>query len=125
MSHCIHHIPGRLRFKFVQLKNQPARARMVESAISQVIGVTSVEISILSGSLLIHYKATGAEREKLLASLERTMMQIGLISEPTTPAFSKASHVPAPAGVVTDKLLDMLMQKCIERSALALLGILL
>ena len=125
MSHYIHHIPGRLRFKFVQLKNQPARARMVESAIWKLIGVTSVEVSILSGSLLIRYEATGAEREKLLASLERTMMQIGLTSGSTTPAFSTASHLPAPAGVITDKLLDMLMQKCIERSALALLGILL
>jgi hypothetical protein len=125
VSHYIHHIPGRLRFKFAQLKNQSARARMVESAIRQVIGITSVEVSILSGSLLIRYKATGAEREKLLASLELTMMQIGLTSGSTTPALSKASHVLAPAGFITDKLLDMLMQKCIERSALALLGILL
>jgi len=125
MSGHIHHIAGRLRLKLAQLKNQPELARRVEAAIRQVDGVRFVEASSLSGCLLIRYQAVGAERDALLAAIERALDGLGLRGEPSRCAASKAAPAASAAGLLTEKLIEAAVQKCLERCGLALLGVLL
>ncbi|MBC7857857.1 MAG: hypothetical protein H7Z39_03585 [Burkholderiaceae bacterium] len=125
MNGHIHHIAGRLRLKLPQLKHQPARARTVAAAIRQVDGVSFVEASSLSGSLLIRYPAVGAERDALLVALERALRGLGLSGEPSQCHYSKAAPAALAAGLLTEKLLEVAVQKCLERCGFALLGILL
>lgn len=125
MNGHIHHIAGRLRLKLSQLKNQPARARRVEAAIRQVESVSFVEASTLSGNLLIRYRAVGAERDALLAAIERALRGMGFSAEPSQRDFSKTSPVAVAAGLLAEQLLKVAVQKCLERCGLGLLGVLL
>lgn len=126
MTSYIHHISGRLRIRYPQLKNNPARAKVVEAALRRIDGVLSVETSTVTGSLLICYDATAARRTALLDTLYRTKQQLGLVP---------ASHTPVPVSrnaaqaniveILADKALGMIVEKCIERSAYVLLAALL
>ena len=82
MTTYTHHISGRLRTRYPQLKNNPARARAAEAAIRNIHGVISVEASTITGSLLIRYDAHAPQREALLDTLYRTKQQLGLIQAP-------------------------------------------
>jgi len=62
MTRYIHHISGRLRTRYPQLRNNPRDARATETAIHQIKGVLSVEASTVTGSLLIRYDPAGVER---------------------------------------------------------------
>ena len=50
-----HFIPGRVRFKLRQLKNDAGMAGMVRQVLSKIPGVCSVEINPITSSVLIHY----------------------------------------------------------------------
>lgn len=125
MTTYIHHITGRLRTRYPQLKNNPARARAVEAAIRRLDGVISVEASTITGSLLIRYDAHATRNQALLESLFQAKRQLGLMQVQHSPARIANPAVPALAESVTDKLLGMAVEKCIERSAFALFAALL
>ena len=122
-----HHIAGRLRTRYPQLKNNPARARAVEAALRRIDGVLSAEASTVTGSLLIRYEPGVPGREALLDTVYATKERLGL----TATAISRTASAPAAAvpatlgGKVVDKALDMLIEKCIERSTYALFAALL
>jgi copper chaperone CopZ len=120
MSNYIHHISGRLRLNLAQIKRQPARAQEVQAAIWRINGVTSVEPNITTGSLLIRYDTAKVEVGTILHS----MKEAGLLSAPSAPDRTSAQHRPI-ASPVADKVVDMLVGKLIERSAVAILGVLL
>jgi hypothetical protein len=124
MTTYTHHISGRLRTRYPQLKNNPARAKAAEAAIRNIDGVLSVEASTITGSLLIRYDAQAAGRDMLLDTLYRTKQQLGLIQSPQHSAVVPRQSAPARLNeTVTDKLLGMMVEKCIERSALALFAL--
>src|SRR5213593_635942 len=50
-----HFIPGRVRFKLRQLKNNAGAAGMVRRMLSDVPGILSVEVNVVTSSVLIHY----------------------------------------------------------------------
>jgi len=134
MSEHIHHISGRLRLKFEQLRNNPDLANSAVSAIRRIDGVVSVKASTITGSLWIRYDARGAKRDKLLQTLLHTKKKLGLSLPNTsmrqealllTPRKSATVHTSFSANVLTEKILAMLVEKCIERSAIALVAALL
>lgn len=117
----IHHSPGRLRIKFSQLRNNPALARKTESALRSFDGVTRAEVSIVTGSLLVHYDVAGTTSEELLLSVHAVIQKMGLAS-----ASSSKTSLPEFIGTVAaEKLVEMAVEKCIQRSAMLLLGALL
>lgn len=127
MTTYTHHISGRLRARYPQLKNNPARARAAEAALRRIDGVLSVEASTVTGSLLIRYEPDARGRQALLDAVYASKRQLGLTGAPAASAAAAAA-VPAPAtlaGRVADKALDMLVEKCIERSTYALFAALL
>ncbi|HVK93625.1 MAG TPA: hypothetical protein VM571_02745 [Noviherbaspirillum sp.] len=124
MTTYTHHISGRLRTRYPQLKSNPTRARAAEAAIRNIHGVISVEASTITGSLLIRYDAHAPQREALLDTLYRTKQQLGLIQapQPSAPVPTVPKSV---AATLADKVLGMTVEKCIERSTFALLAALL
>ena len=124
MTRYIHHISGRLRTRYPQLRNNPRGVRATEAAIRQIKGVLSVEASAVTGSLLIRYDPAGVERETLLAAIQETKLKLGLIQPSQPPVPSSVNHV-SRSEKLCDKVLGMLLEKCIERSAIAIFAALL
>lgn len=123
MSGYMHHVPGRVRFKLLQLKGQARRAEEVEKAVRQMKGVRSIEANTVTGSLLIHYDVTEVESYVFLDGMKKTLLQFGAMS--SSCAQLNASSCFTAGGVVTDKLVGALLEKLIERSAVAIVGALL
>jgi hypothetical protein len=122
MHNYTHHIAGRWRTRYPQIKNQPGRARAVETALRRIKGVTLVEASPLTGSLLICYDAHGADRVALMEALHAAKRELGLAAAPSR-VEPMANEMKS--DTLGDKLLGMLVEKCVERSALALIAALI
>jgi copper chaperone CopZ len=120
MSEYIHHnhTAGRLRLKLAQIRKQPQRAQEIQSATRRIDGVKSVEANVVTGSLLIRYDAHKVDVETIMGS----MRDMGLLSAPTRTIATKNRPAASP---LADKVVDMLVEKLIERSAIALVGALL
>lgn len=126
MTSYTHHISGRLRTRYPQLKNNPARAKVVEAALRKIDGVLSVETSTVTGSLLVRYDAHAGKRTALLDTLYRTKQQLGLVPVLQSPAPAVRNSIQGDIiSTVADKALGMIVEKCIERSAYMLLAALL
>lgn len=121
----VHHIAGRVRFKFPQLKNQPDLAVSVEKSLRRLDGVKLVQINPVTGSLLIHYDAHDARQKELLDVVEQVTRQFGL----GHPAIGQKRLHPASSASgteqVVDKFIGLMIEKALERSALALVGAIL
>jgi|GEM_PF-1319110 len=57
MVACVHHIPGRARFKIDALRRDPALARLIEEQVGALHGVHAVEINRHAASIIVHYCA--------------------------------------------------------------------
>jgi copper chaperone CopZ len=126
MTSYTHHISGRLRTRYPQLKNNRARAKVVEAAISKIHGVLSVEANTVTGSLLIRYDARAGKRESLLNTIYSTKQQLGLVQVSLAPAAAVRNVAGINmADALTDKVLGMIVEKCVERSVYALFAVLL
>jgi hypothetical protein len=123
MHNYTHHIAGRWRTRYPQIKNQPGRARAVEAALRRIKGVTLVEASPLTGSLLICYDAHGADRVALMEALHAAKRELGLAAAPSR--VEPMANASMTSNALGDKLLGMLVEKCVERSALALIAALI
>lgn len=55
MSHYSHHIPGRLRVRVGAVKRNAQNARTLQMGIQGMSGVRSVEVNLLTGSILVLY----------------------------------------------------------------------
>lgn len=54
---CVHHIPGRARFKIETLRRDPKLAEMIHEQVGALEGVTSVEINRHAASIIVYYSA--------------------------------------------------------------------
>ncbi len=55
MQHYIHHVPGRVRMKNPQFKNNPALLREVQNCFQGTEGISGIETNDLTGSVVIRY----------------------------------------------------------------------
>jgi hypothetical protein len=111
MSEYVHHVPGRLRVRCGAVRRNPAEAAAARARLLRLSGVLSVEVRTLTGSVTIHYTPGAVDPEALLAQLgeaPRLARQGGAIE--------------ALGECVADRAASMLLEKLVERSALALLG---
>jgi len=60
--HVTHAVPGRVRLKVHALKGRPAVARQLEDRLRRVSGMRHVEVSPVTGSVLLLYEETGGRR---------------------------------------------------------------
>jgi len=125
-----HQIPGRLRLKFPELKSRKDLCQAVEKAIRTLPMVRLVQVNVVTGSLLVHYDGRGAQQSNLLKAIQDILCnQFGLVLPNAGPEKTAAndSHGQnnALANALVERVSDMIVEKIVERSALALLGILI
>lgn len=72
----VHHTRGRVRLKVPRAKNQPAVLRNIQKVIQSIPDVTEVEISPVTGSVVVHYK--GASKQEFHNRLESKAQEDGV-----------------------------------------------
>ncbi len=55
MVSCVHHIPGRVRFKIEALRRDDQLANLIEKKVGSLDGVKSIEINRYAASIIVHY----------------------------------------------------------------------
>lgn len=116
MKSYVHHIPGRLRIRSAQVKRNPVAASAARSQLLAVEGVQGVDISTVTGSIVIHYDAAVVAGGRLL-----TLLDAHDCAGETTPSTPFADL----GGPIIQKAASVLVDKLIERSALALIAALI
>jgi Cu2+-exporting ATPase len=99
----VHESPGRLRVRDPELRNCPAAAQRVESNLRLQKGVRDVSISSYTGSVVIHYLSAVADRAAILACLDESVRDGGMIACESLPRpkqwlFANANLALAAAG---------------------------
>ncbi|MFQ3574014.1 MAG: HMA2 domain-containing protein, partial [Thermodesulfovibrionales bacterium] len=68
----IHNIPGRMRVKTPEIKNNKYKAEAVRQTLNAMVGVNVTDINILTGSILVHYDPSVTSEKKIIDRLEKT-----------------------------------------------------
>lgn len=125
MAYFIHHVPGRLRVKSQKLKRNESFGRIIRDHLGRFDGVLSVELSVVTGSVVILYDTELTSAQAILEFLQTT----GFSQDPgQAPAFAAAPAAVARSSSgprVSDKVLNKIVETVIERSAVALIAALI
>jgi hypothetical protein len=124
MSHYVHHVPGRLRVKTPALKRSPARAERVCAAVTALQGVSSAEANPVTGSLVVTYDPLRADPRGVLARLADEGVigrDVGLPG-PTQVNIDVGRLAADATGNLGNALVGVLVEKLVERSAVALVA---
>lgn len=121
-----HHITGRLRLKFPELKSRRDLSHAVEKAIRALPTVRLVQVNAVTGSVLIHYDARGTQQTILLNAVQDILAnQFGLVFSNGSSGKNAANSPHFHSNVLVERMTEMIVEKFVERSALALLGLLI
>jgi copper chaperone CopZ len=71
MSYYIHEVPGRLRVKIPSVKRNPREAKAIQTLLRRVIGVGSVSVNPITGSVVAHFDASVVTSKFILSVLSR------------------------------------------------------
>jgi copper chaperone CopZ len=125
MNQYIHHVPGRIRVKSPLIKRSDTRAQAVFELLRALDGVIAVEVSTLTGSVVVNYDRDRLDAQRIL----ETLQAYGHLEVPTTGAMIAAAGDAAAAeraatiGQSFGKaIFGVLVEKALERSAVALIG---
>jgi hypothetical protein len=124
MSHYVHHIPGRLRVKSALLKRNEPRAVAVRALLGGMQGVVGCEVKTLTGSVVVCYEPAVVGAHTIMSVLEAEGFiagQAARVDEHAT-VRSRAGTI---AGRVGKAAAGVLVEKLVERSAVALIGAIL
>ena len=55
MVSCVHHVPGRARFKLDALRRDPDLAERIHAEVSRLPGISGVEVNRHAASVIVHY----------------------------------------------------------------------
>ena len=127
MSHYIHHVTGRLRVKTPLLKRNEPRAAAVKELLAREDGVLSSDVNLVTGSIVITYDHALITPERIVDALKANgfvseTAEIGAVREPAPQAAKVARDVSENLGKV---VFGFVVEKMVERSAVALIGALL
>jgi len=119
----VHHITGRLRLRFIELKSRRDLCHAVEKAIRTLPMVRLVQANAVTGSLLIHYAARGTQQAILLKQIRNILAhQFGFAF--SSDRFGKTT-ASAPSNALVERMTNMIVEKIVEQSAWTLLGLLI
>jgi hypothetical protein len=124
----IHHVPGRLRLQTPRLKGNRQAAKAALNKAIAITGVLEARVSTVTGSLLITYD----KRELTPAVLWQSLCKSGIVSGPS-PIEEGVAVTRAwigPSNAASDKGLGglvagIIIERLLERSAVALVGALI
>ncbi|MBU1190080.1 MAG: heavy-metal-associated domain-containing protein [Gammaproteobacteria bacterium] len=123
----IHHVPGRLRVRDARLKRNADGIAAVQSLVSAIDGVLDVSVSTVTGSVVITYDRDLTCPHALLDELKQRGCCNHTSALPTAAAPKQAvSNALSNAGNAMGKaVFGVMVEKLVERSAMALIGALL
>lgn len=124
MAYYVHHVPGRLRVKCPLLKANAGRATVVSRLLRAEEGVSSCEVNPVTGSVLVRYDETLTNAYRLLDLLKRG----GYVGPGVNLHTIDRSLDEAVSGVgkmVSKAMVSAVLDRMVERSAVALVGALL
>lgn len=125
MVEYIHHVPGRIRVKSPLIKKNEANARAAMQLVQSLDGVTSVEVNPVTGSVIVNYDKHVLDPFAMLSTLKLhgyiDSAALGTRNEEGA-LYTAASKVGEAFGKA---VFGALVDKAIERSAMALVGALI
>jgi hypothetical protein len=69
MSYYFHNVPGRLRVKIPILSGRPARIKVVENLLLNLVGIEKIKTNSLTGSVVINYDPDLLDPQKIMQLL--------------------------------------------------------
>lgn len=120
MAYYVHHVPGRLRIKTATLKKNSSRARQLKLCLEEMHGVLEVNVSIITGSMVIKYDAGAVSSTAIMTDLHGQ----GYILD-VAHTSNHVSYEVHPMQKVTDTFVQKLVEAALERSATALVAALI
>lgn len=118
MVHYLHHVPGRLRVRSSAIKRNEFMAGRICETLAVLQGVNTVEASTVTGSITITYDLCHIGHEDLLDHLRGYN-----IFQPEGGAPRAQTDIISEAGRIATRVVGgFVLEKVIERSALALIG---
>ncbi|WP_108682822.1 HMA2 domain-containing protein [Methyloceanibacter sp. wino2] len=134
MVYCVHHVPGRARFKVPRIKQDRAFAEELESKILSLEGVHRVEVNPSAHSVIVHYDIVVNPLGDAVSHMhggkppiDMTGGDPGVIplsAKPGAGPIDKKAHEDISRGVgqiVGQAVFATLVQRTLERSLLSLL----
>jgi hypothetical protein len=124
MGYYVHHVPGRLRVKAPALKRNPALAARTCSRVTAVEGVSGADANPVTGSLIVTYDPLRVDPRVLLQRLAEDGVirrNVGL-PEPDQAGLDVGRLAAGATGNLGNALVGVLVEKLVERSALALVA---
>jgi hypothetical protein len=121
MSHYIHHTPGRLRIKAHQFKRNERQASALRIALEAAPGITAADVNTLTGSVVINYDHHATDVDQIWNHLRHhglidAKLALEHAGDAITQSVNKAA---AAAGKFAA---GFVLEKVLERSAVALIG---
>jgi hypothetical protein len=120
MNHYIHHVRGRLRVRTAVLKRNERRADSARRELNETNGVQRVEISTVTGSLLVYYDPAATDLHTLLNEMRSMGLLHGHVAK--APVTTSAAVGKLPVEQITDTIFSKIVETAIERSAMALVA---
>jgi len=134
MVSCVHHIPGRARFKIEALRRDAELARLIEEQVGTLRGVMTVEINRHAASIVVHYCTATGEIDKIMDHIcgHCPMAALNRRACPAPPPAATQSSREARAGVpgnvihamgeaVSKAVLNTFINRTVERGLTTIL----
>jgi len=123
MSYYVHNVPGRLRVKSPTVKNNADAADDIRKALSTVRGIATVDINLITGSILINYNPKTVCHAEIVRLLQRKKY---FEPEKATTHDQYIHRMAAKAGHFLGKaVLGSVVEQAFEGSALSLISLLI
>lgn len=121
MAHYVHHVPGRLRVKTAGLKKNEAQAARIQLVLEEAQGVLSHEVNTITGSILVNYDVNATDSDTIMALLknEGYVDPEASVQRSANPARNSNNKL---AGSIGKAVFGVVVEKVVERSAVALIG---
>ncbi|MBV8089197.1 MAG: hypothetical protein JO139_06415 [Alphaproteobacteria bacterium] len=121
----IHHVPGRLRLQISGLKSNPSLSEVTLNNVSDITGVLDARVSIVTGSVVVTY-----DKQRLTpAALWQSLCDRGVVCGPLPIRDNVAvTRVRIESPVAADDMglvklvIRLIVERLVERSAMALIG---
>jgi hypothetical protein len=128
MSHYLHTLPGRLRLKTRSLKNSEDKAAEIRALVRQLPGIETIEINLLTGSMLVRYDTTSITSAQILGFLIANSVITSIPEALPRPASKlldgsmRARATESMVQMAAKSLADFVIEKVLQRAAVALIG---
>jgi copper chaperone CopZ len=122
MSTYVHHVPGRLRVRIAAVKRNRQAADRAKRTLSALPGVVSAEANIVTGSVTLRYDPARISQDDLFDGLRRAGYADAGFGQDAS--RGPEAVINGYADDVAEQIAAFVVKKVIERSAIALIGIL-